>query len=91
MASPTLMSLEFLSYMIGAGRAGVNETVANLRDLGLLRNTRNRMKILDRTGLEKAACQCYAIVRREYGFQGAKLSQCMTFEGGFFFVPKAQS
>ena len=62
------MSQEFLSYMLGARRAGVNEAVGNLRDSGLLQNSRNRMKILDRTGLKKAACECYGIVRRQYGF-----------------------
>ncbi len=57
---------EFLSEMLGTRRAGGTEIAAALQRAGLIRYTRGRITILDRKGLEKAACECYAIVRREF-------------------------
>ncbi len=57
---------EFLSEMLGTRRAGVTEIAAALQRAGLIRYTRGRITILDRKGLEKAACECYATVRGEF-------------------------
>ena len=37
-----------------------------LQDAGLIRYTHARMNILDRRGLEKASCECYATVKAEF-------------------------
>lgn len=57
---------EFLSEMLGARRSGVTVIAGTLQRAGLISYTRGRVTILDRRGLEKAACECYAIVRGEF-------------------------
>ena len=57
---------EFLSHMLGVRRVSVTEVLKLLQDAGLLRNQRGRVTVLDRAGLEKAACECYQSVRDEF-------------------------
>lgn len=57
---------EFLSEMLGTRRAGVTEVAATLQRAGLIHYTRGRVTILNRRGLEKMACECYATVRGEF-------------------------
>ncbi|WP_431271462.1 Crp/Fnr family transcriptional regulator [Dankookia sp. P2] len=61
------MTHEFLSLMLGVRRAGVTVAAGALQRAGLIRYERGRMTITDRDGLEAGACDCYPIVRREYG------------------------
>lgn len=56
---------EFLSHMLGIRTAGVNEAIKNAEGDGLIEHGRQRITVLDRRGLEQAACECYAAVRRE--------------------------
>jgi hypothetical protein len=39
---------------------------SRLQNDGLIRYARGHIKILDRAGLERRTCECYAVVRREY-------------------------
>jgi CRP-like cAMP-binding protein len=55
------MTTEFLSSMLGVRRAGVTETVGDLHRSGLIRNHRGEVTIVDREGLEAAACECYRV------------------------------
>jgi CRP-like cAMP-binding protein len=54
---------KFLSFMLGVRRAGVTEALGALTLAGLIRSTKGTVTILDRAGLERASCECYAIVR----------------------------
>lgn len=59
------MTQEFLSHMLGTRLAGVNEGIASLVRAGLIAHARQRVTVLDRAGLEAAACECYAVARAE--------------------------
>lgn len=53
-----------LSEMLGVRRASVSEAGSALEKRGLIRRARGRIEIADRKGLEAAACECYAAIRR---------------------------
>lgn len=57
---------EIISQMLGVRRAGVSTCAAKLRQRGLISYHRGHIRILDRAGLEAAACECYEIIRTEF-------------------------
>jgi CRP-like cAMP-binding protein len=57
---------EFLSYMLGVRRVGVTTAAVALQRKGLIEYHRGALTILDRPGLEAAACSCYASDRKTY-------------------------
>lgn len=57
---------EFLSYMLGIRRVGVTTAAGALQNSGLIRYHRGELTVLDRKGLEAAACNCYAADRKTY-------------------------
>jgi CRP-like cAMP-binding protein len=61
-----VLTQDFLSRMLGVRRAGVSVAANTLRQSGLIDYHRGTMMVLDRQGLEKYSCECYAIVRDEY-------------------------
>jgi CRP-like cAMP-binding protein len=66
-AAPQIrMTQQFLAHMLGARTATVNEAVQKLEAAGVIGHRRQEISILDRTGLEGMACECYAIVCRVY-------------------------
>lgn len=60
------MTQELISNMLGVRREGVTENAHKLQQAGLIRYSRGHIEVLDRQGLEKRACECYAVVRKEY-------------------------
>jgi DNA-binding transcriptional regulator YhcF (GntR family) len=57
---------EFLSHMLGANRKSVTLAAQSLQMAGLINYHRGKIKVLDRRGLEKASCECYAIVKERF-------------------------
>ena len=57
---------EFLGYMLGVRRPSVSLAAATLQKAGFITYHRGEITILDRPGLEEAACECYAIIAGEY-------------------------
>lgn len=57
---------EQIAYALGVRREGVTEGAQRLQSLGLIRNARGRMQVLDRKGLERETCECYGVVRNEF-------------------------
>ncbi len=57
---------EFLAYMLGVRRVGVTKAAGELQRTGLIEYRRGVLTVLDRKGLEAAACSCYAVDRRTY-------------------------
>jgi CRP-like cAMP-binding protein len=60
---------EFLAYMLGVRRVGITAAAGMLQRDGLIEYRRGEMKVLNRGGLEAAACGCYANDSRAYDAQ----------------------
>jgi CRP-like cAMP-binding protein len=56
---------EFLAQMLGTGRATVSLAAEILQRSRLIAYSRGKVDILDRKGLEGAACECYQSIRAE--------------------------
>jgi hypothetical protein len=52
--------------LLGAERSTVSVAAGDLQRQGLIRYSRGTVEILDRRGLEAAACECYEKIRSEY-------------------------
>ena len=61
-----VITQEVISNMLGVRREGVTGAAGNLQDVGLIHNRRGHITVLDRAKLEHRACECYAVVKREY-------------------------
>jgi CRP-like cAMP-binding protein len=61
-----LMTQELIANMLGVRREGVTECALKLQHAGLIRYARGHITVLDRVGLEKRSCECYAVVKKEY-------------------------
>ncbi|MHB8478753.1 MAG: Crp/Fnr family transcriptional regulator [Steroidobacteraceae bacterium] len=61
-----VMTQELIANMLGVRREGVTEGALKLQHAGLIQYARGHITVLDRTGLEKRSCECYAVVKREY-------------------------
>jgi CRP-like cAMP-binding protein len=57
---------EFMAYMLGVRRVGVTVAAGALQRSGLIAYHRGEIRVLDRLGLEAAACSCYASDRQAY-------------------------
>jgi len=60
------MTQELIANMLGVRREGVTEAAGRLQDDGLITYSRGHITVLDRPGLEKRSCECYAVVKKEY-------------------------
>ena len=60
------LTQEFLGYMLGMRRVGITKAAGALQDRHLISYARGTITILDRSGLETAACACYRIDRDAY-------------------------
>jgi hypothetical protein len=52
--------------MLGVRRVGITAAAGELQSSGLIEYHRGDLRVLDRDGLEAAACSCYARDRRTY-------------------------
>jgi CRP-like cAMP-binding protein len=64
--SELVMTQELIANMLGVRREGVTEGALKLQSAGLISYSRGRINVLDRSGLEKRTCECYAVVKKEY-------------------------
>ena len=61
-----VMTQELIANMLGVRREGVTEGALKLQKAGLIRYARGHITVLDREGLERRSCECYAVVKTEY-------------------------
>ena len=60
------MTQDSIAHMLGGRRPSVTVAAGRLQQAGLVRYSRGHILILDRMGLESAACECYRVIRDEY-------------------------
>ncbi len=61
-----VMTHELIANMLGCRREGVTIAAKKLQERGLIKYVRGTITMIDRKGLEAAACECYQIVMDEY-------------------------
>jgi CRP-like cAMP-binding protein len=61
-----VLTQEFISEMLGVRRAGVSIAMQTLQKAGFVHYSRGTITIVNRAGLESAACECYGIITAEY-------------------------
>ena len=66
LSSDLLLTQETIAHMMGVRREGVTEAAGKLRDNGLIDYRRGHITVIDRPGLEKQCCECYAVVKNEF-------------------------
>lgn len=60
------MTHDLISNMLGVRREGVTLAAQKLAKKKLIKNIRGTIEVIDRQGLEEAACECYEVVNDEY-------------------------
>jgi CRP-like cAMP-binding protein len=60
------MTQEFISLMLGVRRAGVTVAAGMLQQAGIIAYARGHVTVLDRVRLERASCECYQVVQRQW-------------------------
>jgi CRP-like cAMP-binding protein len=59
------MTQQLIADMLGVRREGVTEAAGKLQEDKLIEYSRGHITVLDRPKLEKRACECYAVVKKE--------------------------
>jgi CRP-like cAMP-binding protein len=62
-----VMTQELIATMLGVRREGITEAAGELQRAGFIRYRRGHITVLERTGLETRSCECYAVVKKEWG------------------------
>lgn len=57
---------QFLADMLGVRRSGITQAAGVMQSQGLIRYTRGDIEVLDRAGVERLSCECYADVVADY-------------------------
>src|SRR5216117_1860494 len=67
-----LVTHDFLAQMLGTGRPSVSLAAGTLQRSGMIENLRGRVRIVNRTDLENAACECYRALKQFNGSLGIR-------------------
>lgn len=60
------LTQDYIAHMLGVRRPGVSETAGELQRSGLIAYRNGKIQIIDREGLEQAACECYRNDRQQF-------------------------
>lgn len=62
-----VMTQKMIASMLGVRRESVTEVAGKLKQLGVINYHRGRITVLDRAGLNAHVCECYDVVKTEFG------------------------
>jgi CRP-like cAMP-binding protein len=62
-----VMTQELVASALGVRRESITEAAGKLQHAGVIRYRRGQIAVLQRSGLEAGACECYAVVKKEIG------------------------
>lgn len=60
-----IMTQELIAGILGVRRDDITEAAEKLHHAGFIRYRRAHITVLERTGLESCACECYGVVKKE--------------------------
>jgi CRP-like cAMP-binding protein len=61
------LTQEALAGLLGVQRTTVNAVIKDLSSEGLINTSRGTVRVLDRAGLKRRACECYQDLQEHYG------------------------
>ena len=62
-----VMTQELIASMLGVRREGITEAAGELQRAGFISYRRGHITVLDRAGLASRSCECYEVIRQEFG------------------------
>lgn len=74
-SSDLIVTQELIAGMLGVRREGITEAAQKLQCKDLIQYRRGHIKVLDRTRLESYSCECYKVVKNEFGRLFSKLPE----------------
>jgi hypothetical protein len=57
---------ELIASMLGVRREGIARAAGHLQRAGCIHYGRGHIRVIDRSGLELRACECYAVIKNEF-------------------------
>lgn len=64
-AGDVVMTQELVGIILGVRRESITQAAGRLQDAGYVRYRRGHLSIVDAVGLQRSACECFGVVRRE--------------------------
>lgn len=61
-----MVTQDLMAQMLGVHRPGITLAAIHLKEENLIEYRRGAIRIVDREGLEEAACECYRLIKRAY-------------------------
>ena len=62
-----VMTQELVAGILGVRRESVTAAAGCLMEMGYIRYRRGHISVIDPTGLQTCACECYGVVKKEQG------------------------
>jgi CRP-like cAMP-binding protein len=72
-SSDLVITQELIAGMLGVRREGITEAAQKLQCKNLIHYRRGHIRVVDRVRLEKYSCECYKVVKNEFGRLFSKL------------------
>src|SRR5947209_19342970 len=66
-AGEVVMTQEMVAGMLGVRRESIAEAAGRLQQAGVIQSRRGHLAVLKRAGLETRVCECYGVVKSEFG------------------------